>query len=173
MEEKARIISINRDWKSGKFQIAFEMDRRPEEIQGDVRLIYKKWRNRRSLDANAYMWVLLQDMALQLDSTAEEIYEDMLQRYGLLDRDESGYIPITMRADIDSSHLPGHWKLDRIRSTIAWKVYFRIRGTSEYDTKEMSWFLDRVIEEAKSIGVETMTPDEIERLKGYEKQRTG
>ena len=97
----------------------------------------------------------------------------MIQKYGLMDRDESWYITITMRSDIDPSHLPGHWKLDGERSTIAWKVYRRIRGTSEYDSKEMAWFLDRVIEEAKAIGVETMTPDEIERLKAYEKQRTG
>lgn len=169
---KGRIISIGRDWKTRKYQIAFEVDQEPESIDGDVRIEYKKWRNKRSLDANGYMWVLLEQMAIQLDSTKEEIYEDMLQHYGIKDRDESGYITVTMRADIDKSHLPGHWKLDGEHSTIDWKVYRRIRGTSEYDTKEMAWFLDRVVEEAKAIGIETATPDELERIKSYEKQRT-
>lgn len=170
METKAEIISISKDWKTGRWQIAFETDYRPDEIPGEVRLTYKKWREKRSLDANAYMWVLLQDMAVELGSTKEEVYEELLQRYGFMARDDGGFITITLRADISKNLLPGHWKL--YQSTPSWKVYRLIRGTSEYDTKEMSYFLDRVIEEAKELGVETMTPNEVERLKGYERQRT-
>lgn len=174
MESKGRLIDIHKDYRTGKYQAVFELDyyNKEETLSGDLRITVKKWRNKRSLDANGYMWVLLEQMAIQLDSTKEEIYEDMLQHYGIKDRDESGYITVTMRADIDKSHLPGHWKLDGEHSTIDWKVYRRIRGTSEYDTKEMAWFLDRVVEEAKAIGIETATPDELERIKSYEKQRT-
>ena len=43
-----------------------------------------------------------------------------------------------------------------------YKVY---KGTSEYNTKEMSIFLDGVIQEAQQLDIETKTPNEIERLK--------
>ena len=40
-----------------------------------------------------------------------------------------------------------------------------IKGSSEYDTGEMSRFIDGVISECKELGIQTMTPDEIEELK--------
>lgn len=40
-----------------------------------------------------------------------------------------------------------------------------IKGSSEYDTVEMSHFIDRIVEEAKELGIETATPDELERMK--------
>lgn len=171
MEIKARIIGISKDWRTGKWQIALEADRRPDMIEGDVRVTIKKWREKRSLDANSYLWVLLEKMALELDTTKEELYEQFLQKDGLLDMDENGFITVTMRADIDPKHLPGHWRL--YQTTDEWNVFRRIRGTSEYDTKEMAWFIDRVIEAAKEIGVEVATPDELEKIKSYERQRTG
>lgn len=171
MDSKARIISIGKDWKTGKYQIAFETDSAPENITGDVRLNYKKWREKRSLDANGYLWVLIEQIAIVTDSSKDEVYEEFIQKDGLLDMDENGFITITMRADIDPAHLPGHWRL--YQTTDEWNVFRRIRGTSEYDTKEMSWFLDRVIEEAKALGIETATPEELERIKSYEKKRIG
>jgi hypothetical protein len=39
------------------------------------------------------------------------------------------------------------------------------KGSSEYDTREMSILLQGVVEEAKALGIETMTKDEIEHLK--------
>lgn len=172
MEAKGRVLDLHRDYRTGKFQLVLEVDsvNKDENLKGEKRIIVKQWREHRSLDANAYSWKLYELIAVELGSTKDEIHEKMLQRYGLLDRDESGYITVTIRADIDKSHLPGHWRLDGEQSTLDWKVYRRIRGTHEYDTKEMSWFLDRVIEEANGIGIETLPPDEIERIKGYERQ---
>ena len=174
MESKGRVLDLHRDYRTGKFQLVLEVDsvNKDENLKGEKRIIVKQWREKRSLDANAYSWKLYELIAVELGSTSEEIHEDMLQKYGLLDRDEQGYITITMRAEIPVSHLPGHWKYDGEHSTISWKVYRRIRGTSEYDTKEMSYFLDRVIEEAKALGIETLPPEELERIKGYERQHS-
>ena len=127
-----------------------------------------KWRERRSLDANGYMWALIEQIALQTDSTKDEVYEDFIREYGFLDEDENGYITITLRADIDICRLPGHWRTYATDNP-EWRVCRKIRGTSEYDTKEMSYFLDRVIEAAKELGIETATPDELEKIKSYER----
>ena len=42
------------------------------------------------------------------------------------------------------------------------QVYF---GSSTFDTKEMSVFLDGIVSECKELGIETATPDELERMK--------
>ena len=40
-----------------------------------------------------------------------------------------------------------------------------IKGSSEFDTSEMSYFIDQIVEEAQELGIETATPDELERMK--------
>ena len=37
-------------------------------------------------------------------------------------------------------------------------------GSSEYDSAEMSVFINGIIEEAKELGIETLPPDELERM---------
>ena len=61
---------------------------------------------------------------------------------------------------MDMSRIDGHWKLYKVSHDGKWKSYLRIRGTSEYDTAEMAYFLDRVIEEAKALEIETETPNQ-------------
>ena len=38
-------------------------------------------------------------------------------------------------------------------------------GTSSYNTKQMSYFVDYIVQEAKGLGIETLPPDEINRMK--------
>ena len=61
----------------------------------------------------------------------------------------------------------GHWKRVKefIKDGKTWVSYLMIKGSSEYDTAEMSHFIDRIVEEAKELGIETATPDELERMK--------
>ena len=171
IESKARLADISKDWKTGKFRLTFELDsflpNMADAIQ-DVclRLSIKRWKEKRSLDANAYMWALLGEIAVKVDSSPNEIYEEMLQRYGLLDSDEQGHISITVRSRVDMGRIDGHWKLYKVSRDGKWKSYLRIRGTSEYDSAEMSYFLDRIIEEAKELGISTDTPKEAAKWSG-------
>ena len=44
-------------------------------------------------------------------------------------------------------------------------------GSSTFDTKQMSVFIDSIVQDAKALGIETMTPQELEGLMvAYEKQ---
>lgn len=46
-----------------------------------------------------------------------------------------------------------------------------LRGSHDYDTKEMSTLIDGVVSEAKELGIETMTPDRIkEMMAAYEER---
>lgn len=46
-----------------------------------------------------------------------------------------------------------------------YRVYYVIRGSHTYDSKEMSVLIDGIISEAKELGIETLPPDEIGRMK--------
>lgn len=50
------------------------------------------------------------------------------------------------------------------------RTYVMIRGSSTYDTKEMSILLDELIQEAQNLGIETLTPAELEEIRQYEQE---
>ena len=169
MECSGKLHSVNRDWNTGKIIISFELNEEPKEAINELTLceklsiIVKKFRQKRSLDANAYCWVLCTKIAEVVDSSKDEVYEEMLQKYGFLYQDEDGYIPITVKTGVDMSKIEGHWKF--YKSNGKFDSYLMIKGSSKYDSAEMAKFIDRIIEEAKELGVETMTPAELERMK--------
>lgn len=165
IESKARLVDIAKDYQSGRFRLTFELESfLPNMVDAirDVclRLSIKKWKKKRSLDANARYWVLNSQMAQVLDTTPEELHEELLQRYGLLDTTDDGHISITVRANVDMRRIDGHWRLYKVSRDGKWKSYLRIRGTSEYDTAEMSYFIERVMEDARELGIDTETPDQ-------------
>lgn len=171
MESTGKLLNCTRDILSGKLNVTFQIDTEPiDEINelgrtSDVLdIIAKKHKKKRSLDANAYCWVLLTKIANHKDirSSKEEVYEDMLQKYGYLDQDEDGYIVITIKKGIDVKRLGGHWKF--YKSNGKFDSYLALKGSSEYTTAQMASFIDSIVYECKLLGIETMTPDEIKRM---------
>ena len=170
MEFTGRAIDVTRDYMSGKYRITFEVNEESainqyDKINGVEKLAVKavKYRNKRSLDANAYAWVLMSKIASVMNTSKEEVYEDMLQQYGKLYEDADGYITITVKRSVDMSKIAGHWM--KIKQGEKYAGYAMIKGSSEYDTKEMSDFIDGVVHEAEELGIQTETPEEIERMK--------
>ena len=170
METQGKLLNVTRDILSGKLNITFQIDTEPiDEINelGQIPvldIIAKKHKKKRSLDANAYCWVLCTKIANHKDtrSSKEEVYEDMLQKYGYLDQDDDGYIVITIKKGINVKRLGGHWKF--YKSNGKFDSYLAIKGSSEYSTSEMARFIDGIVYECKELGIDTMTPDEIKRM---------
>jgi hypothetical protein len=171
MESTGVLKSVNRDWTTGKIIISFQLNEEPTEAINDIQSCEKlsikavKYREKRSLDANAYCWEIITKIANHPDikSSKEEVYEEMLQKYGYLYQDEDGYIPVTVKTGVNMSKIEGHWKF--YKSNGKFDSYLMIKGSSEYDSKEMAHFIDCVVQEAKELGIETLTPVELERLK--------
>lgn len=123
-------------------------------------------RKRRSLDANAYLWVLLSKMSEALRTTKEEIYRKLVRDVGQFE-----IVPIRHDATSEfirmwsgrglgwSAEVEGESKLDGYNRVVC---YF---GSSVYDTKQMSILIDEAVTQAQEIGVETLPPNEIEALK--------
>ena len=170
MKFTGEIQSITKDWNTDKFIVSLTMNEslpvdEVNSLMGEkLSVEIKKWRQKRSLDANRYCWQLCTKIAEVIKSSKDEVYEEMLQKYGYLYQDEDGEcISITLKSSVDITKVDGHWKF--YKSNGKFNAYLMIKGTSEYDTKEMAHFLDMVIDEAKGLGIQTETPNEIERMK--------
>lgn len=157
------------DYRTHRISIIFEpnedFSQAYEELKDceKLSLEIKKYREKRSLDANAYAWVLITKIAGVLNSSKEEVYEIELKKYGTLAEEDGCPITITVLKKVDMTKIPGHWL--KIKDNEKYCGYAMIKGSSEYDTKEMSVFIDGIISDCKELGIETMTPDEIERIK--------
>ncbi len=127
----------------------------------------KKWRNQRSLEANRYAWELIGQIATVLKTDSDSIYEQMIERYGVCDT-----VPIL--DSLVENEREKHRLLTEIKETtliddkgkshcFVWcKCY---RGSSQYDTKEMSGFIDGIVSEAQELDIETRTPEQLAEIK--------
>ena len=120
----------------------------------------KKHRNKRSLNANNYLWALVNELGNVFNLSKEEVYFTMLKKYG-----QSELVSILSNIDVK-----GYFKYYEVAGTTIlnnkefthYKIY---KGSSEYDTKEMSVLIDGVVSDCEDLGIETMPPHELEALK--------
>ena len=133
-----------------------------DDLHLEEKLSFKidKYREKRSLNANNYAWKLLTEIANVTRESKEKVYLDMLKEYG-----QSEIISVL-------AHIPiGEYVKyceEAGESTLNGKLFkhYRVyKGSSEFDTREMSIFIDGIVSEAQELGIETKTPDEIARLK--------
>lgn len=124
----------------------------------------KEVKKRRSLDSNAYAWVLLGKLQEKLHIPKEDIYKSLIKEIGSYEvipvKDEAverfrqawsknglGWITETTKS-----------KLEGFTNIIA---YY---GSSSYNTSEMSRLIDLIVQECKQQDIETMTPNELKSL---------
>ena len=167
MDTKARLVDVARDYESGKMRMTFVVDDKPEDLddlrKADIRLTARRWRVQRSLSANAYFWVLADKIALRLAESSERIYEDLLRSYGSLDVREDGMVDeLKLLSEFDVNLVKGHWR--PYDSDEHYTYYLRLKGSSRYTTTEMAHLIEGTISEAKQLGIETLPPDELERM---------
>lgn len=176
MEWTGEVKNISLDYETGKFNVILTInegipvvDFLQSLLREKVSITAKKYRKKRSLDANAYCWVLCSKLAEANNTSKDEVYEEMLQKYGYFYKDDNGYITVTVKNEVDMSKIQGHWKF--YNGNGKFSSYLMIKGSSEYDSGEMAKFIDRIVDEAKEQGIETLTPRELEEMKarwGYE-----
>lgn len=119
-----------------------------------------KYREKRSLNANAYCWKLLTEIANVVRSSKDEVYLEMLKRYG-----QSEIISVLAHIPIGEYVKYCEEAGESTLNGKLFKHYKVYKGSSEFDSREMSIFLDGVVSEAEEMGIQTMTPNEIARLK--------
>ena len=120
----------------------------------------KEHKQKRSLNANALLWKLCNEIGNKLRLSKEEIYLNMLKHYGQSEI-------VSVRADVDVN---GYFKyFEEIgQGKINGKIFthYKIfKGSSEYDTQEMSILLDGVVQEAKDLGITVLSASELDLIK--------
>lgn len=133
-------------------------------------LIVKKHSNPRSLNANSYHWVLCEKMAKKLRTSKYEVHNQLMADYGTDWLDEGGKHIYVMMKD-DGSYLRSetmHYRpTDAVedRNGTQYRWFILLLPSHLMDTKQMSALIDGTVSDAKEMGIETKTPDEIERMK--------
>ena len=131
----------------------------------------KKHREKRSLNANAYCWVLIEKIAEKMQMSKDEIYLRMLRDYGTIATDSNGNkVIFSLKADIDVSKYFKYFKFLGNSKDGQYKHYYVVKGSSEYDVDEMKRFIDGIVQDCQMLGIETMTPEEIAKLKVLEEE---
>ncbi len=176
MECRGIITTIAQDFETkGILATLLLTDVSVQELQtlkavGELSISASKYRKKRSLDANAYFHLLIGKMADQLKISKVRCKNIMIGRYGQIDYIDGQpvmiktQIPVSDMLEQENLHcLPCGGKTEENGlQTFFYRVY---RGSHTYNTKEMSILIDGVVQEAGELGIETATPDEIERLK--------
>ena len=152
------ITDLNIDFNTSKPKITILLDTNNKELveklknDGKLNIELKKYRKKRSLDSNAYAWVLLGELQNVLNIPKEEIYRDLIRNIGSYEvipvkneaverfrqawsKNGLGWITETMKS-----------KLEGYTNVVA---YY---GSSTYDTKEMTRLTELLVEECKQFG---------------------
>lgn len=158
----------------GNMRITFTTPYKLEDIAGeldelrdkDIDLTIERHRKKRSLDANAYCWVLIGRLAEKMRISRETIYREAIRDIG------GNYYTICAKDQNEADGICENWS----RNGIGWVAeqfeskiegcvnVILYKGSSVYDTAQMSRLIDRIIDDCKDQHIDTKPPEEIEAL---------
>lgn len=120
----------------------------------------KEYKEKRSLDQNAYAWKLITEIGNVLRKSKEEVYLEMLKDYGQSEI-------VSMLSEINPN---GYFKYyDVIGTGIVnnkeFTHYKIFKGSSEFDKHEMSIFIDGIVHECDNLNIPHLTREDIALLK--------
>lgn len=137
---------------------AFKQRFLPNE-EYELKLIRKK----RSLNANSFCWKICTEIGNAIGQTKEYVYKDAINHVGV-------YETLQFADDDAMERFKAKWRtngegwltktLDRQK-----RILMAYYGSSSYDTKEMSVLIDYLVTQAKDLGIQVLTEEQIELMK--------
>ena len=131
----------------------------------DVNVEIRKYRRARSLDANAYAWVLIDKIANATGTRKEEVYREAIRSIGGVSI--TVCVPSKAIDQLRKSwrHNGLGWQVEIMPSKIDGCtnaiLYY---GSSTYDTKQMSALIDALVQDCRQLGIETLPTAELMSL---------
>ena len=127
----------------------------------------KEFRKKRSLDANAYAWVLIHKLAEAMRLDPEEVYLLNIPKVG------NNFTPMCVREQ-DVERFKKSWQ----SNGLGWPVkdlgvsqvpgcrnLAAYHGSSTYDTVQMSRLIDNLVQDCKALDIETLSEEKLSLLK--------
>lgn len=156
----------------GNLEITFTLKSHPRAEIDDLRAVLdndrdlsvevKQHRKKRSLDANGMLWAVVNEIANVLRASKEEVYLDMLKKYGqcsvvsIVDEAVETFLKSVKYAEVIGEGTLNDKEFTHI------KVFM---GSSEFDSREMAILIDGALSDAKELGIEVMAPQDVALLK--------
>lgn len=154
--------------KNGLYDIADAL--KDIRLGEEYDLTISKRFGKRSLNANSYHWVLCEKMAKKLRTSKYEVHNQLMCDYGTDWLDENGDHVYVLMKDNGSylrqetmHYRPTDATEDRKGTQYRWFVL--LLPSHLMNTQQMSCLIDGTVADAKEMGIEVRTPDEIERMK--------
>lgn len=174
METTGRITDISVDYKTKQPKIVLELHTSVEDCEKlkDAKLSVeiKKYRKKRSREANNYLWKLCTALSEKMSSldnkfTKEYFYRQAIKDIGVWQDDEVEPEKVKWRCEA-WERLGTGWITERVDFTPDGnkeiiRFYY---GSSQYNTKQMSKLIDNIVQDCKSVGIETIPPNELESM---------
>lgn len=173
IELTGKINGLTLDFSTGKANLSLTVNEKQhamnlyDELHDCEKLKIKidKFREKRSLDANAYAWVLMDRLAEKLNATKEEIYRKTIKEIG-------GVSEIVCVKNVAVESLCEKWSGNGIgwqTETMPSKIegctnVILYYGSSTYDTAQMSRLIENVVQDCEAVGIETRTPDQLAEM---------
>ena len=156
---KGRLIDIDKDIQTRKYIVSLSLDDigNLEELRDkDLDITVKPYSEKRSLSANGYFHVLVGKIARSKNI--------LICKYGqpeMVGNEPMVYktnAPVEYMQELETIHtIPVKYDGD----VTFYKVY---RGSHTYTSLEMSKLIEGTVADAKELGIEVMTPNEIARM---------
>ena len=134
--------------------------------EGFVDIQVEKWSDKRSLQANAYFHVLCNKIAEATKSSMDDTKKVLVSQYGTLARGSDGKymaVKVPKNTDIDKIY-PYYRHIGTDDNGLDMYLFFK--HTADLNKEEMNRLIQGTVDEAKALNIETLTPDEIERMVG-------
>lgn len=178
MEIKASDLRIMFERGKG-FQVSFRLDSENQAAieeyirtnkDGYTRIQLTKWTEHRSLSANAYFHVLVNKIAEAMDLGEEETKKGLVLEYGTQMRNDDGS---AVGIKLPEGTIPDRvgvkyakWFDTRLEGGRTFNCYLVYEETHRYNQAQMNRLISGAVKEAKDLGIETLTPDELRRMIG-------
>lgn len=176
METRTRIVNVKPTLSGADITLHIEGDLSQIDtlMNRELRLKLVQWREKRSKDANAYFFVLVDKLADVLRVSKPYIHNLMLRKYGRIQTIDGRPVWVVLPEneetfkkveEEDTLHLKPTAEVKEGKDGRMYRTYLLLKGSHEMNTLEMNILLDGVIADCKEQGIETMTPQEISELK--------
>lgn len=182
MKTTGRIRDIFMNGK--KPVIVFEVDSAPDAKPDSDLVLDIEWKRhtkKRSLTANAYYWTLVGKIARALSTKGSQVTEAEIHNRILRDMSSpliiggsliQAYVVDTPEAEQEVledsiNHLKPTSNTKISKNGSVYRAYVLLRGSHDMDSYEFSRLVDKAVSEAESMDIETLTPYELARLRGY------
>lgn len=174
METTGQIVDLAIDYETLKTKISLIIDSKDKDTitklknEDKLNIDLKKYREKRSLDANGYCWVLCEKIAQEISkdgtiTSKEDVYKDAVRNFGT-------FKPIIIE-ETAFEQFKNIWEKQglgyQIQETANKNKCVRVNcyyGSSSYNKKEMSRLIDSLVQEAQQLNIETKSPEEINSM---------